>query len=181
LALHLAGRHDFKRAVATLEEGSRAIPSDPRLRLKLAEILQLAGDPERAILEYEIVLKDRPDHDLAANNLASLLLDKRTDKASFSRALDLAKRFENSRNPAYADTLGWAHYRQQNYDLALLHLRRAAGAVPDAAVIQYHIGVALLGKGDKTGALAHLKRAVDSPQKFPDKDHARKSLELAHG
>ena len=47
---------------------------------------------------------------------------------------------EEPDNPAYLDSLGWAYYRLQQFQLALPPLEKAATAVPESSVIQDHLG-----------------------------------------
>ncbi len=72
------------------------------------------GDVDAAIAAYEAILKDQPNSLLAVNNLVSLLLDNRSDKASLERAAELAERLKNSNVPQFQDTFGWAQYKSGN-------------------------------------------------------------------
>ena len=76
----------------------------------LGRALEQKGDYEAAIAEYETMLKQQPGSLIAANNLASLLSDHRTDKASLDRAYSLAAMLRKSQIPSFKDTLGWIEY-----------------------------------------------------------------------
>jgi hypothetical protein len=67
----------------------------------LASVLERKRDYEGAITEYEYMLKQDPGSLIVANNLASLLADNRTDKASIERAYSLAPILRKSPVPAF--------------------------------------------------------------------------------
>ena len=92
----------------------------------LAGLLEAKKDYEAAIAEYDALLKDQPGSLIVANNLASLLADYRTDKASLERANSLAVILKKSEIPQFKDTLGWVSYQRQDYRAALPLLEDAA-------------------------------------------------------
>jgi len=143
----------------------------------LAETYRRGGQYDQAIAQYESILKERPGEDSVANNLASLLLDTKTDRGSSERALQLATRFKAAHNLAYIDTLGWAYTRLGQVNEALPLLNRVVEKAPDVAVFQYHLGSALFQKGDRVAAKSLLQKAASSPQEFPGKKEAKGMLE----
>src|SRR6202021_3619331 len=106
----------------------------------LAGIFERKADYESAISEYQSVLEKEPGNLIAANNLASLLLDHRTDKASLKRAQSLAAILRKSQIPQFKDTLGWASYLQGDYKTAVSLSEEAAAALPDQAAARSHLG-----------------------------------------
>jgi predicted Zn-dependent protease len=70
-------------ALKTIRAGLEQQSKNFALRLSLAGILELKKDYERAIAEYDSLLKDQPGSMIVANNLASLLTDHRSDPASW--------------------------------------------------------------------------------------------------
>jgi tetratricopeptide (TPR) repeat protein len=163
-------------AEQALQDGLRALPHDSGLSLQLAELYRVAAKTDQSIGIYEEILKREPGNDLAANNLASMLLDLRADRSSHERALQLVRHFESSRNPAYRDSLGWAYFRLGDYAQALPQLRKAVEHAPQAAIMQYHLGMALYRNGDLASAKPYLRKAVDAKAEFPGVDEARKIL-----
>jgi Flp pilus assembly protein TadD len=131
---------------------------------------------EPAVKVYEGVLSRSPDNQIAANNLAALLVDHRTDPESHKRALTLANRFETSDNAAFLDTLGWVYFKNGQLDQAIRVLRRAVERDPTAGLHKYHLGLALMKKGDEREAREVLQRAVESKVPFPGIEEARKLL-----
>ncbi|HTZ00624.1 MAG TPA: tetratricopeptide repeat protein, partial [Rhodocyclaceae bacterium] len=176
LANFFASHGDAKAAVAAVEAGLQALPGNPQLRLRLAEIYRRDRQPDAAIAQYEMVLKERPGEDAAANNLASLLLDGRSDPGSYERALQLASRFKTSQNLAYVDTLGWAYFKAGQVDAALPLLRKVLDQAPNVPEFQYHLAAVLLRKGDSQTGLPLLRKAVASEGDFAGKSEARQLL-----
>jgi Tfp pilus assembly protein PilF len=54
-------------------------------------------------------------------------------------------------------------------------------AAPQAAVLQYHLGMAYLKKGDKAAALEALKKAVDTKEVYTGLDEAKSALADLNG
>ena len=67
-------------AMNTIQAGLKQQPDNVVLHMSMAAVQELNGDYEGAIKEYEFVLAQQPGSLIAANNLASMLADHRTDK-----------------------------------------------------------------------------------------------------
>ena len=94
-------------ALDTVQAGLKELPDNANLHLTLAQIRELKGNYEGAISEYENLLKQQPGSLIVINNLASLLADHRTDKASLDQAQSLAVSLRQSQVAQFKDTLGW--------------------------------------------------------------------------
>ncbi|MFZ1624728.1 MAG: tetratricopeptide repeat protein [Gammaproteobacteria bacterium] len=170
-------RKDPDARIKVYERGLKANPGSVELTMLLGTELELAKRNEDAIKLYENLLKATPEADPAINNLAALLLDYRSDKASWARALELAKKLEKAENPAVLDTLGWAHYRNAQYPEAVSVLERVVAKAGQFPIFHYHLGMAYLAAGNTVGAKQELKRAVDEAQSdYPGLDEARAAL-----
>jgi len=135
-------------------------PGNFAVRLELAGIMELNGNYEAAIAEYELMLKQQPGSMIAANNLASLLTDNRNDKASLDRAYSLAVMLRKSQVSSFKDTLGWVYYRRGDYKSAIALLEEAATALPNHAMVQYHLGMAYIADRQLAKASEHLKKSL---------------------
>ena len=88
---------------------------------------------------------------MAINNLVSLILDNRSDKASLERATVLAERLKNSGVPQFQDTFGWAYqYKRGNTADATKILEDAVKKSPNFPALRYHLGMSYLAAGQKT-------------------------------
>jgi cellulose synthase operon protein C len=161
----------YDAAIQTLRAGLNRNPTEVTLHMALATLLEATNDYEAAISEYERVLNLQPSSVIAANNLASLLLDHRTDKASLAQAQALAARLRQSPVPQFRDTLGWARYHSGDVAEAVPLLQEAADALPDLAVVHYHLGMSYLATGQAAKAVEEFKAALT---KDPSSELARK-------
>jgi len=188
---------DVDKRLGVLRQGLAVVPDSAALAAAIGQELEMAGRFDEAIAHYEKVLAGNPGNADIANNLASVLLDQRSDKASLARALELAKGFGTSSNPAFLDTLGWAQYRNGDFLQAATVLERAVVAADELtsttraqfgdeqaaqlarqlASFHYHLGLAYLASQNKVGARQELGKALADPKAdFPGVEVARAEL-----
>jgi predicted Zn-dependent protease len=160
LADFYLGNKNFDEAEKVIRAGLKEQPDSFALHLTYASVFEQKGDYQAAIAEYEILLKQDPGSLIAANNLASLLSDQYTDKASLERAYSLAAVLRKSQIPNFKDTLGWIDYLRGDYKSATSLLEEAAAALPDLAVVQYHLGMSYLATGQIAKASEQFKKAL---------------------
>jgi tetratricopeptide (TPR) repeat protein len=146
-------------ALKIIDAGLEQQPKSFALQLSKAGLLEIKGQYDPAISEYESMLKEQPGSMIVANNLASLLADHRTDKASLNQAKTLAALLKNSDVPQFKDTLGWVTYQQGDYGAAITLLEDAAAKLPNYALVQYHLGMSYLANGDEAKASEQFKKA----------------------
>ncbi len=169
------GRSD--EALKLLADGARALPQERVLPMLRAEILTQAGRHDDAIAAYEQLARQHPEDDAVANNLAYLLAEFKGDRASTERALQLASRFASSRNAGHLDSLGWIHYQLGQYDKARPLLEKAVSlASPPSALMQLHLGKALVKTGDTERGRALIRQALAREPKLPRGEEARALL-----
>jgi len=143
-----------------IRAGLKELPANFTLRLTLAGIHEQKGDYEAAIVEYENMLKQDPGSLIIANNLASLLSDRRGDKVALERVSSLVAVLRKSQNPFFKDTLGWVDYLRGDYRNATKLLEEAAVALPNRAIVQYHLGMSYLAVGQVNKATEQFKKAL---------------------
>jgi tetratricopeptide (TPR) repeat protein len=149
----------------------------PAFLLK-AYYLSLAKDVAGAIANYRKSLELDPENAFAANNLAWLLCENNLDlNEALSLARSARKKFPDS--PEFADTLGWIHYKQRNYVLAVDQLLFSVNNRPQpSAENYYHLGMAYYAKGDKILAKQTLRRSLELKSDFPGAEEVRNILKL---
>ena len=147
-------------ALKVIRAGLKELPDNIILHILLAGVLEQTGDYDGAIAEYEYLMTQQPGSLLVANNLASILSDHRTDKASRDRAQSLAAILRKSQVPQFKDTLGWVSYRAGDFKAAVPLLEEAAAAMPNLALIHYHLGMSYQAAGQSKKALEEFKTAL---------------------
>jgi tetratricopeptide (TPR) repeat protein len=169
-------------AQVLLRQGLEASPDSGELRLLLATSLTETGEIDQAVREYETILKKSPNATLAANNLASLLVDRKGDPRSLERALTLSRDFErNAPNPFFLDTLGWVHLKLGHRDEALRVMQLAIEKAPANPVLNYHLGAAYAQSGRTKEAKTYLQKALSAGHTFAGSDDARALLAGLNG
>jgi tetratricopeptide (TPR) repeat protein len=124
-------------------------------------IHQTRGDLSAAKKQYEAALAIDPNAAVAANNLAWLY-------AESGENLDIALQLAQSATaaapdvPEVMDTLGWVHYRRNDFLRAIPFFERSVEKAPDNASYRYHLGLAYLKSGDESSGRAALKRALSA-------------------
>ena len=119
----------------------------------LAELYQRTKENDKAIERYRVILSDSPNHVVALNNLAYLLMEQEEHVDEAFRHARRAFALANN-DPAVADTLGWILHLKGNDPEALRYLRRAVAGMPDASGVRLHTAIVL-------GSLGQLERSND--------------------
>jgi tetratricopeptide (TPR) repeat protein len=176
LALVKLSVGDREGALAVYEAGVKAADYQASLVADLAALYERTNRIDDAIRQYEELHKRNPRLDLAANNLAMLLITYKEDQASLDRARDLTAPFASSNVGAYLDTHGWVRFKRGEIHQALPALERAAAESPNSKVVQFHLGMAQFKAGDRQKAIVHLEKALDGDAKFSGSEEARSTL-----
>jgi tetratricopeptide (TPR) repeat protein len=113
------------------------------------------------ILERDLgrIIDNDPDNADALNALGYTLTD-RTDR--HEEALELIERALaiKPNEAAFIDSLGWVHYRLENFELAIKHLRRALELFQNDEVAA-HLGEALWAAGNREEAKEVWNKALE--------------------
>ena len=161
LASFNISQKNYDEAIQVAQAGIRQQPEMIALHVILANALERKEEYEAAISEYEVMLDKQPGNLIVANNLASLLLDTRTDKASLEKAQSLAAVLRKSQIPQFKDTLGWASYQKGDYKDAVSLSEEAVAALPDQAAVRYHLGVGYIATSQFAKAAEQLNKALE--------------------
>ncbi|MDN3275935.1 tetratricopeptide repeat protein [Frankia sp. RB7] len=161
-----------------LQSGLKENPQNMTLRMSSASLQILKNDNAAAISQYESILKDQPRAQslIVINNLASLLLDTRSDKESLDRAAALAETLKASNVPQFQDTVGWARFKQGDIKSAIAILEPAAAKSADLSAVHYHLGLAYAADGQAQKSKEELETAAKLE---PDDTELKKSIQDA--
>ncbi len=170
-------QNDVPNALKAIDEGLRAIPDDLSLLLLLASIQEENQAYDKAMETYGGVLKKYPDNAVAVNNLASLLIEHKNDKASLAQAKTLAAKLENIRQPIFQDTRGWLYYKTGETDKAVEILKDVVQQAPNITIFHHHLGMAYYTQGNLPAAKTELAKAVEDKNDYPGKEEARAALQ----
>lgn len=137
-------------------------------------------DASKAIKVYEKLLEVFPENDVAANNLADLLVTYQADyKESINRASLLVERFKDTKNPDIQDTYGWVVLKTGDSAKALNILKKAAAKIQKGARVHYHLAEAYRQQRDIKSAIMTLEKSLALSVEqgdFPEIGAARKLL-----
>lgn len=163
-------------AIGYYQQVLKLRPKMGDLQTLVGNLFQAKGDLPMAAKYYEAALNSDPTYGPAAGNLAWVYAEQ---GVKLDDALTLAQRAKRlSPNlDAITDTLGWVHYKRTAYALAVPLFRECVHDVPDHAVYHYHLGMALLGTGNKPQAKAELTAALQLKLEGPAANSARQALQ----
>ena len=160
LANFYGSEKKFDNALTVIRSGLQMQPDSIALHLAMADALEQTHEYEAAISEYEHILSKQPGSMIAANNLASLLSNHRTDKASLERAQTLVATLKETQIPQFKDTIGWISYRRDDYVNAVPLLEKAVAALPHIALVHYHLAMSYIAIRQTAKASEELRTAL---------------------
>src|ERR1700722_1042700 len=168
---------NYGAAAEVVQAGLREQPQNLALRLSSAGLQIQQGNDADAIAQYENILKEQPDSLLAINNLASLLLDHRSDKPSVDRAIALSEKLRGTELPQFQDTVGWAQFKKGDSQAAITTLEAAVAKSPNLAALHYHLGMSYAAVGKTGPAKEQFQKALAlEPDGTPLKSNIRAAL-----
>lgn len=161
--------NNMKSAGELMSNWLASHPRDNEVRLQYAAFWMQQNDNSKAVLQYQMVLKQDPGNVAALNNLGWL-----TQKSDPKRAIALLTHaLELSPNVAeIADSLGWLRVQQKDAAGGLKLLQRAHALKPASADITYHLVVALDLNSNRMAARELLKPLLASGTPFADRPAA---------
>ena len=163
-------------AIETLRNAQPVVEQPEALGAELASQLERQGKVDEAIGEYEALLHRFPQSDVAANNLAMMLVTYKKDSASLDRAKQLSAHFAGSTNPSFLDTYGWVLYKRGETAASVPVLELVVAKAPNEPVARFHLGMAQSRAGSSAEARDNLLRAVNSGAKFAGLEEAKAQL-----
>ncbi len=167
---------DLNSAVDTFRRCSQAAPADTTCLMELGMIFEGTGKRDQAKPIWEQILKIKPDHAVALNNLAFIKAEEGVD---LDQALTMSQRARQAmpNSPEVSDTLGWIYIKKNLSDSAIEIFRDLNTKVKDNPTFHFHYGMALAQKGDKANALKELKIALQSKPKKGEEDQIKELVQ----
>jgi len=173
---------NIDQALALYQQGIKDNPHNAGLYILSGEFYEKKQDWDRAKSMYQQALAVSPEHPLASNNLAYLMLQQ-GGNVDVALAMAQTARRGAPDSPSFADTLGWAYYQKGVYQSAItqfqeaLHLAETRGQ-PDDATIHYHLGLAY----EKAKQTAQARQQLEKALKLsPNNPEAKKALSDLRG
>jgi tetratricopeptide (TPR) repeat protein len=176
LGIAKVGAADVPGAIDAYQRGLKLAPTEGVLLAELGSLYQQAGKVDDAVKLYESWVTQDPKSQVAANNLAMLLVSYHSDKASLDRAQVLTAGFANASNGDLLDTAGWVQFKRGEFAQALPVLQRAAALMPQSHEVHYHLGMAELRSGQSSRARTDLESALAGSSRFFGVEDARAAL-----
>lgn len=140
LAAHLTGMERHEQALAVLNRPTVNIAAQPpQVRYLRGAALESLGRIEEAEAELWAALQAQPNDPNLLNYLGYLWVDsgRRVDEGAEMLARAHAA---DPQNGNIQDSLGWAQFRQGQYDVAVQTLEEAVSKLPGNAEIVDHLG-----------------------------------------
>ncbi len=152
-------KQDRPGARQALEEATALESRLGAAQLALGSMYEEAGEYDKAIERYRIVMAANPQNAVALNNLAYALAVRKNQPQD---ALPLAERAYALSNghPSMADTLGWVQHLLGNEVEAAKLIAGAVKASPSSAELQFHLAAVLAATGALDEAQKALARAL---------------------
>jgi Tfp pilus assembly protein PilF len=175
--------NDPQAALRDLNQALAENPDDPELLMARAQIHTIAENWIDSIRDYQHVLAIAPDHGLAANNLAWVLLEETPEELrNWTEAERLATKALalSPDDPYVLGTYGTMRLRRGDSAEAAEYLGRALEKErPRAAesTDRYLLAIALSRSGDEAGAEKAFRRAVRTDPGNPYRSEARAAVE----
>ena len=165
---------DINSALDSYQKARDLAPNNPAIIAMIAFLQDTSGKEVEAIGTLQKQLAMDPENTIAMNNLAFALADTSTD---LDKALTLAQSAQRKApsNPGIADTVGWVYVKKGLNDSAIQIFNGLVKKYPDEPAFRYHLGVALLQKGEPAEAKAEFEISLS---KNPPKDIAEKIKQI---
>ena len=149
-------------------------PENLQALMSLGLLKEKTQDFAGAAEVYERLLSRSEAHVPALNNLAYLYAER---LGQSGRAVDLARKARDAQptDPAVADTLGWALFKQKEYAQALPLLQESAEKLASLPDPQFHLGMAFYMMGQPEPAKEAFEKALEVGD-FTGKPEAQRRL-----
>ncbi len=141
-------------------QGLSSKPEDQEyIHFLMGSVYEREKKYDQAEEQFKKVLATNPLNASAANYLGYMLADRGVRLDESVKYIQKALQLEPN-NGAYLDSLGWAYYKMDRFDLAKPPLEQAARLMADDPTIHEHLGRLYLRMGKDTQAEQEWERAL---------------------
>jgi tetratricopeptide (TPR) repeat protein len=150
-----------KNALSALERASKLKPTEPRVKLRLADGFQLLGKTDESQRWYEDIVKDLPDTSPQYDRVHATLADIYLQNHDSKRATEQLQAIVRD-NPTDSQTyyiLGGIAYDETNYLKAIEYFANTILFNPDFQLAYFNLATSQLGANLPHEALQTLERA----------------------
>ncbi len=170
------------KAIALYQQSIKDNPREVNFYILSGELYEAKKDWDQAKSMYQQALTISPDHPLASNNLAYVMLEQ-GGNVDVAMSMAQTARRGMPESPNAADTLGWAYYQKGIYQSAIGQFQEALKlgekrGEPDDAAVHYHLGMAYQKLNQNALARQQLEKAI---KLSPNNEDARKALSDLRG
>jgi len=158
---------DFQSAKIEFLEALKLSPENRVIRLSLITVFEelLEYNSSDSLFKY-LYIEDENDATSLNNYAYSICKRKSISDSTLVYALELAKKalILEPNNSAFLDTIGWIHYKKQNYKLALDYIKQSISIDSTNSIILEHLGDIYIKMNDlENGLLSYRKAKKISP------------------
>jgi len=146
LSEYFASEHRYADAAAILKAAQARFPGDLALQFQYGAMLDRLKRFDEAERVFRTVIAAEPSFAPALNFLGYTLVERGERLAEALGYIQRAVKLD-PHNGAYLDSLGWAHFKLKQIDLAVPPLRTAAAQLVNDSVVQDHYGDVLAAQG----------------------------------
>jgi len=164
----------WKDELTLWDDAVRKAPHGSRAYYNRANAYADKGQNERAIVDYDMVLRINPLHDKAYNNRATMYLrlgDYEKAITGFRTSVTL-----NQKNAEAFSNRGNAYARQGQFEKAIVDYDRAIALRPDFAEAYNNRGAAYTERKDFARALADYNKAIEFAPTYANAYHNRAAV-----
>ena len=165
-------------AVELLETAQQRFPEDNSIRFQLGATFEQNDRFLEAERAFRDLLGRDPEHAQALNYLGYMLAD-RGERLEESVTLIERAIAKDPHNGSYLDSLGWAYFKLNRFDLAESPLRAAGDQLQTNSVVQDHLGDLLNRLGQYIEAIEAWKRALNGDGEAIDSEAIERKIDVA--
>ena len=147
-------------AEKTVREGIGLFPGNTDLHYLLGALMEKTGRFEESVQSMKQVLALDPQNADALNFIGYSYADRGMHLDEAEQMMVQALKIKPD-NGYILDSMGWVYFKKNNYESALIYLKKALGFLPEDPSVMEHLGDTYLKTGRREEALEWYRRAIN--------------------